>query len=94
MEEEIKVLIGEYSEAERSIRKSILDQKKHQEFEAMMKDQPKRSQVSKFDSSKHVGTVYDEKLGRRVPVSNPSDLPTLKSPNDILSHLNWQSYQK
>ena len=43
--------------------------------------------IEKFDKQKHVGTVFDEDLGRRVPVSDEKQLPKHKSNAELIMYM-------
>ena len=48
----------------------------------------------KFDPVKHAGTIYDEKIGRRVPVKDEDQLPKPKNNAEIIMELQRSKIEK
>lgn len=73
-------------------RQKLEDRKQADDLKALQDSS--KSQVEKFDKAKHVGTVFDPSLNRRVPVSDVNQLPTLKHNAEIIMELSHKKQQE
>ena len=67
----------------RHLKEEEIRQQELKKTEEMQMQKP----VEKFDKTKHAGTIYDEKSGRRVPVIDEDQLPKPKNNAEIIMEL-------